>query len=136
MERPKYEFDLTELIEKVPLAIEAKKKMEDQKLRETRKEVAMISADTINIEEYGFFTGTIVSILADRKTQYRDWMVYCLETPLLADMNEQARKAFASNTVTGLRNKQSMLENKIEVLLDFLGLDMILRDRATNKEER
>lgn len=131
----KYSFDFSEIIARIPAA-EANRKKVKESVRKSKSESPLVRLHEIQFEKLGFISSMIVTTMADRELQVKDWTNYCLTSPLLSRFDEAGRRSFANNAIMGIRNGQKFLEDKLEVFLDFLKLEMILRSTEDGKEER
>ena len=132
--KPKYNFDFKEIIERIPAAEAVARKVKETRHKSVNDRPLIDK--NIDITKFGFLSGTIITIMMDRDIKYRDWMNYCLNTGLLSHLDIVAKKVFATNAISGLRNGQSFMEDRLEIYLDFLQLDIVVKDRITGKEAR
>jgi len=124
-----YGFDFREIIAAIP---EVKRKKEqlarDSRLKNLRP---LIEESKLKkeINEMPFISRLLTETIVDGGYSYGQWVDYCITTPLLSQYDENERASFAYNVISGIKNGQSMQENKIEILFDFLNVDLTFKDR-------
>jgi len=133
-------YDFTEIIAAIPKAKEARMRIKRESiLSKTNDSRLMIESDDIsnyNRQNFGFMTSKIVEIVEEEKWSLYSWVNYCLNTDLLLPMSIEERKSFSYNAINGLRNGQGLMENKIEIFLDFLERDLYFKERPENERRK
>jgi hypothetical protein len=89
----------------------------------------IVSIDNKNIEKLDFLSSKIVYHFIDYKITHSQLVNYFLTTPLLGDTSLQSRKEMGYSSINGLRNGNNISENRLELFLDFLHLELNVVDR-------
>lgn len=142
-------MDFTEIIANAEKALEASERIKGVKT--TGKQIMLIAKPEERLsQDMGIIMAKIVDICVDRKLtwyDFREWMVnnatwikaesYIDEkTKKQVVIDERtAREKYAYNLRIAINSRESLLDDSVQTMLNFLNLDIIFVDRKTGEEE-
>jgi hypothetical protein len=137
----KKHFDFTDILANVEKAKEAQERIRIELQMGDMKELMFVNADTVDYTKFGFITSKLVQTLVDRKIMYKefaDWVIKnCTWIKATENQSEiEKRKQFAYNFKSAIRNHQNLTEDRVEMLADFLDVDIVVLERANRREIR
>jgi hypothetical protein len=137
MSKKKFEksddYDFTDIISAIPKLKERRDEIKRNSILSRTKPLIEGRKIKGNVDNLPYITQMIVWELIDEDYSYGQWLEYCRTTPLLDGYDEQNRASYAYNLMSGIKNGQSMQEIKIEIIADFMNMDLVLKPRPEGK---
>jgi hypothetical protein len=96
----------------------------------------ILTLDNPNIEKFDFISSRLAYRFIDEKIKFSEIINYFITTPLLGNASIQTRRDMGYSVIVSLRNGTNISETRMDIILDFLGLDVKIVDKETGREER
>jgi len=139
------EFDMTEIIMNIDAAKAAKQRVEREKILENAKSMLLIvnPKERVN-DDMGPIMAKIVDICIDRETSWPEFKSWCInnchwikektsyDERLKKDVTIPAavmRERYAYNVKMAINTRESLLDDTVQTMLDFLELELFFVDR-------
>jgi len=145
------EFDMTEIIMNIDAAKAAKERVEKEKILQNSKSMLLIANPEVRVnDDMGPIMAKIVEICVDREISWPEFKSWCIEncTWIKAKTSYDEllkkevtisefllRERYAYNLKMAINTRESLLDDTVQTMLDFLGLELYFVDRKKEKDE-